>query len=168
LKLSKVNKGGRPSAYETRIKPNLKLIHTLRENGHSHEEIIEMLNIAKSTYYKHKREIEEFSHSLKNGDVELLEKLEHSLYDRALGKVKKVVISTTVDHRGNETKTERIEDVPPSDVALFFALTNLKGDKWKHKQENTNSFNPEDLKEVKTFTDTFIELMSDKDERHED
>ena len=168
MKLSKVNKVGRPSVYDARIKPNLKLIHTLRENGHSHEEVIEMLNISKTAYYKHKREIEEFTHSLKNNDAILLEKLEHSLYDRALGKVKKVVISTTVDHRGNETKTERVEDVPPSDVALFFALTNLKGDKWKHKQENTNSFNPEDLKEVKTFTDTFIELMSDKDERHED
>lgn len=144
---------GRPSVYEKRIKPHLEKINTLRENGFNHEDIAQMLGIARSTYFKHKAEIEEFSDSLKNSDGKLISQLEDSLYKRALGKAVKK--TRTVETYGNGKKKiiEREEDVIASDVAIFFALTNLAPDKWKHKQDIQLS--TED--ELPTFADVMKE-----------
>lgn len=124
-------KMGRPSVYDTRIKPNLQMIAELRMQGKTHDDIIQLLGISKTAYFKHKREIEDFTHLLKNSDAELIAKLENSLYDLALGKAKETTITT--NDKGHEET--RVKQLAPNNVALFFALTNLKGEKWKHKQE---------------------------------
>lgn len=156
-KMSKVNKGGRPSVYETKIQPFLHQIHILRSSGLDHEQIWPMLNIARSTYYKHKKEIEGFSDLLKKGDEDLVEKLEKSLYQRAIGGMKKVVTTTTETQRGKST-TIREEETEPSDVALFFALTNLAPDKWKHKQDLT-------VAQYDDEVDSFADALKDKHDK---
>ena len=156
-KVNKVNKGGRPSVYETKIKPYLHQIHALREQGFNHDDIFPMLNIASSTYYKHKKEIEEFSELLKKGDESLIEQLEKSLYQRAIGGMKKVVTTTTETQRGTST-TIREEETEPSDVALFFALTNLAPDKWKHKQDLT-------VAQYDDEVDSFADALKDKHDK---
>ena len=66
---------GRPSAYDTRIKPFLHQIHKLREAGFNHDEIWPMLNIASSTYYKHMKEIEQFTELIKKWRCWIIRKL---------------------------------------------------------------------------------------------
>lgn len=134
--MSKVKRSvGRPSVYDTRIKPFLHQIHKLREAGFNHDEIWPMLNIASSTYYKHMKEIEQFTELLKSGDANLLENLKSSLYQIALGQAKKVVRVERTDANGNKSYEERVEDLPPNQTALFFSLTNLDPENWKHKQD---------------------------------
>lgn len=154
--MSKVNKGGRPSVYETKIQPFLHQIHILRSSGLDHEQIWPMLNIARSTYFKHKKEIEEFSDLLNKGDESIVEKLEQSLYQRAMGGIKKVVKTTKRNGKGEVVEiTEREEITEPSDVATFFALTNLASDKWKHKQDLT-------VAQYDDEVDSFADALKDK------
>lgn len=151
------NKGGRPSVYSTKIKPNLKLIALLRNHGIYHDDIAKMLNIAPSTYYKHKKEIEEFSESSKKSDESLVEKIEASMYDLALGKAK----STKIEYRYNEIGEEiavkkTVEHLPADKVAQFFVLTNLAPNRWKHKQENTITDENDDI------VDSFWEALKNE------
>lgn len=164
--MSKVNKGGRPSVYDKRIEPNLRAIIQLRELGFSHEEIYTLLGISKTAYYKHKREIDEFTHSFREADAKLINELEDSLYDLATGKAKKIVeIERLLPNGTREITERRVEMLPPNANSLQFALTNLKGEKWKHKQEHIANFNEEDMKQVSSFTDTFIQAMEGRNEK---
>ena len=73
------NKGGRPSLYETKIKPHLKTIAILREQGVSHDDIVKLMGISKTTYYKYMILIDEFVNAIKNGDKELVNNAKMSL-----------------------------------------------------------------------------------------
>lgn len=163
--MSKVNQGGRPSVYDKRIAPNLKALIQLRELGYSHEELFTLLDISKTSYYKHKREIDEFTHSFSQADAKLIDELEVSLYDLANGKAKKIVETERLINGIMQVVEKRIETLPPNASSLQFALTNLKGDKWKHKQEHISNYNEEDMQTVKSFTDTFIDAMKDRNEK---
>lgn len=168
-KLVKKKKIGRPSVYDTRIKPNLKLIHTLRANGYTHMQIIKLLDISETSYYKHKAEIDEFTESFKKADATLINQLENSLYDLALGRAQKVVEvnKETIDMNGNirDIKEKRVETLAPHATSIFFALNNLDGSNWKHRNEHTHNFDEENMKEVKSFTDIFTDMMKDIDEK---
>lgn len=152
------NKGGRPNVYDTKIKPYLKQIHTLRRQGYTHDDIYPMLNIAKSSYFKHKREIEEFSHSINNADAELIAQLENSLYDLALGRAKKTIeVERDIwddkqDKFIRKNVETRVETLPPNNTSLIFALSNLKNDKWKQRQDITYELSDDD-------EDTFEEAV---------
>lgn len=128
--------GGRPSAYDNKIQPYLREIGILRSKGIVYGQIAKMLNIAESTLYKHKADIEEFTEALKKGNAELIDELEATLYDLAKGKVtrKKTKIEYYPD--GNiRSKEETEEQLAPNVAALIFSLTNLAPDKWNNKQE---------------------------------
>lgn len=148
----KKNKGGRPSVYSTRIEPNLKYIAMLREQGVNHDDIAKMINVAPSTYYKHKAEIEKFSELLKDSDAEIVEKVENKLYDLALGRGQVVKRKYRYLDDGTEILFEKtVEDIAPDKVAQFFVLTNLANERWKHKQDviiNDTNDNVESFAEV--------------------
>lgn len=150
---------GRPSAYETRIKPFLNSIAILRREGKTHDEIAKMLNIAQSTYFKHKAEIETFTESLNKSDDGLVEKMEATLYDLANGRVK----VTKIEYKyvdGEEIPVKKtVDQLPPNPASLFFGLSNLRPNKWKHRQELENRVSEEDIVKVQSFTETFINQM---------
>lgn len=132
--------GGRPSKYETHIKPYLKEIQILNENGVPLERIAKIYGVADSTLRKHKREIEEFSTVYKKIVDGKVEKYEYALDDLALGRAKEVTETHvfTYDEQGNEILKEKrvvTKTLAPDKVAVFFGLTNKAPDKWSHKQE---------------------------------
>lgn len=128
--------GGRPSAYDNKIQPYLREIGILRSKGIVYGQIAKMLNIAESTLYKHKADIEEFTEALKKGNAELVEKLEATLYDLAIGNVKVTKTKTYYDKEGNvKSKEVQEETLSPNLGALIFNLTNLAPEKWSNKQE---------------------------------
>lgn len=127
---------GRPSKYDTQLKPYIRYIGHLRKEGMLYKDIAKMLNIAESTLYKHKSEIEEFTEAIKKGNDQLIDELEATLYDLAKGRVvrKKKKIEYFPDGR-IKSREETEEQMAPNVAALIFSLTNLKPDKWSNKQE---------------------------------
>ena len=130
--------GGRPSKYDTHIKPYLREIRQLRAIGTEYSKIAQMLHIGETTLYKHKAEIEEFAESIKKGDNQLVDEMEATLYDLAKGKVvrNKTKINYSADGK-ILNREETTEELAPNLGALIFSLTNLAPDKWKNKQSVT-------------------------------
>ena len=129
---------GRPNVYDKRIQPFLREITTLRLAGTDYETIAKLLKIATSSLYKHKAYIEELLEATKKGNNGLIEKIEASLYDMALGRVKVTKTKTLYDSEGNvRSREETVETLAPNPVAVIFSLTNLAPEKWKNKQTET-------------------------------
>jgi len=128
--------GGRPSVYDTKIKPHLKSISILRANGTTFEELAVLLGVSNKTIYNYKNDIEEFLQSIKKGTDLLIDELEATLYDLAKGKVvrKKTKIEYYPDS-SIRSKEETEEQLAPNVAALIFSLTNLAPDKWNNKQD---------------------------------
>ena len=122
--------GGRPNKYTTNIEPFLNEIRVLRVNGIEYHTIAKMLNIAPSTLYKHKDEIEEFSEYLKETDNIIVDKTEKTLYKLAWGEVKTTKIKTVYNSDGTiRTKEETTDVLAPNVAANIFILTNLAPDR---------------------------------------
>ncbi len=127
---------GRPNVYETKVKPHKQAIVAMRAGGISYEEIAKLLNIAQSTLYKHKAEIEDLSEAIKNGNTILIDELEATMYDLAKGRVKVTKHKYKYDDKDTAYLIETtVEQLPPNLGALIFSLTNLAPDRWKNKQE---------------------------------
>lgn len=156
--MAKKNKGGRPSVYDTRIKPFLREITALREKGISHKDIAKMLNIAESTYFLHKSKIEEFSERIKIGDEELVNSGKASLkklvdgFERKITTKKYKYYYPTLDVSKDERiyfdedlalegikylneETVRIEEIAPEPSSVYFALVNKTNGEFRHRQD---------------------------------
>lgn len=156
---------GRPSVYDKRIQPNLKSIAILKENGMSHDDIAKVMGIGRSTYYKHLSMIDEFVDATKNGDEELLKNGKLSLAKMIMGYTKRKVVKKYEYIAGVKTltdETETLEDVGPEPSSVYFALVNKSNGEFRHKQEVETKFNEDDMREVKTFTDTFASMMKER------
>lgn len=151
-------KTGRPNLYATRIAPYLDLIARLRGEGKEDKYIYTLLGVSERTFYTHKSIIEEFSQSYKSGKEVLLDQIENSLYELALGKaVKRTITKRTGAYGELLTQDEKIEYLPPDKIAAFFVLTNQRGEEWKHKQEVMNTAPNETLDAIKELNDTLNE-----------
>lgn len=152
------NKGGRPNLYKTRIEPFIDVIADLRAKGRTDEFIADLLGISRKTFFTHKSKVDDFLHAYKNADDILLNNIENSLFDLALGKATKRTVTIRKDADGNVTsQEERIEHLPPDKIAAFFVLTNRKADEWKHRQETTVETNTEAISAIQELTDTINE-----------
>ncbi len=144
---------GRPTMWDTHIKPNLKEIIGLKKQGKTDKQIAEYLGIGYTTLTDNKARHTELAEALKKGKNELVLKLESALYKRALGGffTKKITKKYLTDSDGNridrydeqgnsigvievtETETEEKPDVG----ALVFALKNLDPERWRDKVEQS-------------------------------
>lgn len=150
-------KVGRPNLYKSRIEPYLDLITDLKAQGKDDEYIFKLLNVSSRTYYTHKSIIDEFSQSYKKGQDRLLDSLEATLYELALGKATKKTVKTKTGAYGELISTDEvIEYLPPDKIALFFAMTNIS-DKWKHKQEVSTNNNIDTINAIKELSETIDE-----------
>lgn len=124
--------GGRPSKYETNVKPYFEQIRKWLKQGATERQIAEQLGIAYSTYNDYKVKYSEFSEVVKgNSRVELVEELRGALVKKALGfeyKEKKEYIKVEVDDEGKEVgrRNKYLEITTkqslPDTTALFGAL----------------------------------------------
>lgn len=130
--------GGRPNKYDNQLKPYIEYIGILRREGMLYKDIAQMLNIAESTLYKHKAEIEEFSEIIKSSDDYIVEKTEATLYKAAWGEVKTTKEKVVYDSEGNIKSKEVTTDVlAPNVASMIFILTNKAPDKWSNTQTVT-------------------------------
>lgn len=123
----------RPSSYKPEYPEQAKKLCLL---GATDKEIADFFGVAESTLYVWKNTYPEFSEALKAGKDEADERVERSLYHKALGysfDSEKVFM-----YQGAIVRTPFREHIPPSDTACIFWLKNRRADRWRdvHKIEH--------------------------------
>lgn len=127
-------KTGRPSKYSPDFHP--PLAEALARNGLTLEQIADKIGITTSTLYEWKNQYPAFSESLKRGKEEPDSKVEHSLYERAIGYVNKDAVKIFMPANAPEPVYAPYEEhVAPDVTAQIFWLKNRRPDRWRDKQE---------------------------------
>lgn len=130
---------GRPSKYDTEIKPHLEEIKQAVAAGATDKEIAEAFGIAESTIYKYKKEKKEFSQAFARGRKKVVFEIKAALLKKALGftyeETKKVARK---DKNGeNIVVIEKYErQCLPSETAAAMLLRNYDAD-WRDNDNNT-------------------------------
>lgn len=138
-------KVGRPSAYETKIEPQLDVVRLMAQNGISQAKMREMLDVSRRTWERCKRDYPEFLDAIntprlvrvKNHDQDVAE-LEEAMNRLARGftvKVKKYHKVKHVEYENGKRVSEDEEMIeveeeqyfPPNFHALRFLLMNWGG-----------------------------------------
>lgn len=121
---------GRPSEYRDDFAAQAEKLCAL---GATDLEVAEFFGIDVRTVYRWKHTHPEFCQALRVGKEALDDRVERSLYQRAVGYSFK---SEKLFHfQGLVTRAETIEHVPPDPGAAMSWLKNRRGDKWRDKQE---------------------------------
>lgn len=121
--------GGRPSKFKPEFVQQAQKLCAL---GATDEDLADFFNVAIRTIANWKSEHEEFLHALKGGKDTADDRVERSLYQRAVGYTYDAVHFSSF--QGKVTATEYREHCPPDVVAQIFWLKNRRPDLWRDKQ----------------------------------
>ena len=117
---------GRPTSYD---KKYVNIAQKMCELGATDADIIEALGVARSTFYKWRNEHPEFSDALKVGKAPADERVEMSLYKKAVGYTQENV--KIFQFQGQKVVVPFTEIVAPDTTAAIFWLKNRRPDKWR-------------------------------------
>ena len=121
---------GRPTLYKPEY---AEQAYKLCQLGATDIELAKFFNVSLDTIHEWSNVNEEFSESRKVGKKACDDRVERSLYQKALGftrEAEKVVIIDDVP-----VKVKYEEYVPPSDTAMIFWLKNRRKDQWRDRHE---------------------------------
>lgn len=122
--------GGRPTKY---VPAYAKTAQKLCRLGATDQEIAEFFEVHVATLNRWKTTHEEFCASLKTGKEESDERVERSLYHKAIGYT---FDSEKIFNNGGEiVRAKTKEHVPPDTTAAIFWLKNRRPDLWRDKKE---------------------------------
>ena len=129
-------KKGRPTKYDSHNSP--RLAYAMALAGRTDKQISEFLEIAESTLNLWKDKYPYFMESLKKGREEPDDRVERSLYERAIGynnpNAVKIFMPAGADEPVYAPFTEHIA---PDVTAQIFWLKNRRPDRWRDRQEIT-------------------------------
>ena len=124
--------GGRPSAWETRIKPRMDRVRKLATAGASDAEIMAALKVSRSAFYRTLREQEEFSDALDTAREPATDEVQSALFKLATGYDSEVVREESEDGKPERTVVTR-QRAPPSLAAARFWLVNRRPELWRDR-----------------------------------
>jgi hypothetical protein len=122
--------GGRPSEYDPSYV--IKVLE-MAERGATDVEIADSFDVSVRTLYRWKAEHEDFRQALKIAKDVADERVERSLYQRALG-FEHDTVKIFCNKDGEVTQVKYREKVAPDTVACIFWLKNRKRKEWQDKQ----------------------------------
>jgi hypothetical protein len=126
---------GRPSKYSSAF---VEQARKLCELGATDEEIADFFKVSARTVYRWQAEHEEFCQALKAGKVAADDRVERSLYHRAVGYT--FDSEKVFQFQGQIVRADIKEHVPPDTTAAIFWLKNRRPDAWrdvtKHEHEH--------------------------------
>lgn len=123
--------GGRPTSFKPEY---VKQAAKLAKLGATDIEIADFFNVSEQTINSWKNQFPEFLESLKAGKEESDQRVERSLYRRALG-YEHDTVKIFCSKDGDVTQVPYREIVPPDTTACIFWLKNRKKDEWRDKVE---------------------------------
>ncbi len=124
--------GGRPSKYDPLF---CETAFTLASQGATDIEIADALSVHVSTYYRWRAEHEEFREATAAGKEAADERVEASLYHRAVGYSHDAVKIFMPAGATKPVLAKYREHYPPDTTAASLWLRNRRPDKWRDKQE---------------------------------
>lgn len=122
--------GGRPTEYDESC---VAVAREMARIGATEFEIARALEVSTVTIWTWKKKHPEFLNALKIGKDEADDRVEYSLYSRAVGysyEAEKIFQS-----EGQIIRADYIEHCPPDTVAAFIWLQNRRPDKWKRNRD---------------------------------
>lgn len=122
---------GRPTKYAPSMLPQAR---QAAELGATDREIAILLGIDEATLYRWKHVHPEFCEALKVGKEKADDRVEQSLYRKAVGYTydgEKIF-----QYEGQVVRAPVVEHVPPSDTAAIFWLKNRRKEQWREKHEH--------------------------------
>lgn len=128
-----MSKVGRPSSFKPEFVEQAKKLCAL---GATDVEMADFFDVAVSTFYKWKNEFPQFSEALKAGKEFADERVERSLYHKAIGYT--FDSEKVFQYQGEIVRAPVREHVPPDTTAAIFWLKNRRPDEWRdvHKHEH--------------------------------
>jgi len=121
---------GRPSLYQPEFAKQAEKLTVL---GATDVELADFFEVDVRTIYRWKHEHEEFCQALNAGKEKANERVENSLYQKAVGYT--FESEKIFNHQGQILRAPTREHVPPDTTAAIFWLKNRRPDQWRDKQE---------------------------------
>jgi hypothetical protein len=121
--------GGRPSKFKPEFVDQARKLAAL---GATDRDAADFFNVSEATLHRWKHTFPEFCDALKVGKDAADQRVEQSLYRRAIGyshDAEKIAINAD----GKVTKVPFVEHYPPDTTAAIFWLKNRKPDEWRDK-----------------------------------
>lgn len=149
---TKQSKDGRPTKFDEKY---CEICRKLALLGLTDAEMIDVLEIASSTFYLWKNEHPHFSEAINKGKHLADAEVAASLYERATGYSHKETDIKVIE--GKIVKTEVTKHYPPDTAAGIIWLKNRDQKRWKDKQAQpgdlppviiTTTVSPEEAKEI--------------------
>lgn len=124
----------RPTGRPTKFKPEfVAQALKLAALGATDREVAEFFDVDERTLHRWKHQNEAFCQSLKVGKEAADERVEQSLYRRAVGYTQDDIHFSS--YEGAVTQTPYVKHIPPDTTAAIFWLKNRKPTDWRDKQE---------------------------------
>lgn len=122
--------GGRPSKYKPEFAGQAEKLCKL---GATDIEVADFFGVSDRTIYRWQADHEEFCQALKAGKDECDDRVERSLYHKAVGYT--FDSEKVFQHQGEIVRAPVKEHVPPSDTAAIFWLKNRRPDQWRDAKD---------------------------------
>lgn len=133
------SKAGAKSRYNKNFHP--LLAELLARLGFTDKEAAEKLGICEKTYTNWKKKYKELLPSIKKGKDDIINKIEHALYQRALGyEYQEIDIEyedVLIDDEVKKIKKvkEKQKQMAADVTAIIFSLKNLVPNKWRDRRQ---------------------------------
>lgn len=125
------SKRGRPTKFKPAI---LRQVRFLAKKGFTDKELSEFFRVSEKTLNTWKKAHPVFLQSLKDGKAVANDKVQNSLFQKAIGYSHP---DTHVsNHQGTVTLTPVVKHYPPDTTACIFWLKNRKPTEWRDKVES--------------------------------
>lgn len=123
-------KRGRPSGF----KPDyVEQARKLCELGLTDEELAKFFEVHVATIYRWQAQFPEFCEALKVGKAPADDRVERSLYHKAVGYT--FESEKIFNYQGDVVRAKTVEHVPPDTTAAIFWLKNRRKQDWRDKHE---------------------------------
>lgn len=126
--------GGRPTKFKPEFTEQAKKLAAL---GATDREVADFFEVDERTLHRWKHEHEEFCQSLRVGKDAADDRVEQSLYRRAVGYQQDDIHFSS--YEGAVTQTPYVKINPPDTTAAIFWLKNRRKDDWRDKHEFEHS-----------------------------
>ncbi len=139
--------------------------YLIKVEGYSEKDLIEVLGISSSTFYKYKKDYSEFSDLLKDNQSALLSRIEEGLFKRAMGydhEETSIEIITDGDNQIINKKVKKVKKhIPPAVNAIMFALRRLSP-YWRQMPEVEEApLNIDDISDTQSLEDLLNQELED-------
>lgn len=122
---------GRPSRYKDTFAKQAEKLCAL---GATDEDLADFFEVSIRTIANWKTQHEDFLHALKGGKAQADDRVERSLYQRAVGY--SFDSEKVFNNRGEIVRAKTREHCPPDVTAQIFWLKNRRPEDWRDKQEH--------------------------------